>query len=306
MSATQQPAATIRNLTATAALCLLIIIITCAAAQARAQQTPAQQTPAPTASPTATPATTTTTTPAARPILKTIKLSVQYAPKTPAARKRFYVSRVDFDFDALQQKLGNLPSHKDYQQRVSNQSLSAELVGEFVREWLEKYKCETVYCQPITLEDVGRIRLFQDAYKRASELFKNSGGDGGAALRWLPNFLPREIATGYFDMKAQWLKLALDMMEARTIGGEQNLIRAFMTDRNGAAYIPEVKPGETYYISNLIPIEDGTDCFLWNKKQEVKAGPGVEVGVTLGANAKLKEIKGANAAALTFTCKPPK
>ena len=223
----------------------------------------------------------------------------------PAARKRFFLSRVDFDFDALQQKLGNLPSHKDYQQRVSGPSLSAELVDEFIRQWLERYKCETVYCQPITLEDVGRIRVFQAAYAKASELFRNSG-NAEAALKWLPNFLPREISTGYFDMKMQWVKRALDIMEAKTVGGERNSIRAVMTDRNGAAYIPDIKPGETYYISNLIPVEDGTDCFLWNKKQEVKAVSALEVGATLGEKAQVRGLKGANSTALTFICKPPK
>lgn len=279
------------------ALCLLVIIF--AVNVARAQETPSAQ-PSPASSP---PATT-----AARPILKTIKLNVQYASKTPAARKHFYVSRLPFNLDELQQKLGNLPSHKDYERKVVGPTLSAELVAEFVREWLEKYKCETVYCQPVTLEDVGRIRVFQDAYKRASELFKNAPGQQGVelALSWMPNFLPQEIRTGYFDMKMDWVKRALAMLESMSIGGEKNLIRAVMTDRKGEAYVPDIKPGATYYISNLIPIEDGKDCFLWNSKKDVKEGPGIEVGVTLGVNARQKEIKGANSTALTFTCAPPK
>lgn len=226
----------------------------------------------------------------------------------PVARKSFYLSRLPFNLDELQQKLGNLPSHKDYQRKVSGQGLSDELVAEFVREWLEKYRCETVYCQPITREDVGRIRLFQEAYKRASEVFKNALERDGAetALKWLPNFLPREITTGYFDIKMDWVKRAIALMEAGSVGAEKNHVRAVMTDRKGEAYITEIAPGTTYYISNLVPIEDGKDCFLWNSKKEVKAGPGVEVGVVLGPNTKAKEVKGANAAALTFTCAPPK
>ncbi len=287
------------------ALCLLVIFTT-GIAQAQSTPSPAPV-PTPTAQPTAAPASTQAT---ERPILKTIKLNVQYGGKVPVARKHFYLSRLPFNLDELQQKLGNLPSHRDYQRRVASRGLSEELVSEFVREWLEKYRCETVYCQPITREDVGRIRLFQEAYNRAGEVFKNARNADATsveALKWLPNFLPREITTGYFDMKMDWVKRALALMEAESTGGEKNLVRAVMTDRKGEAYITEIKPGATYYISNLIPIEDGKDCFLWNYKKEVKAGPGVEVGVALGPNAnKAKEIKGANASVLTFTCAPSK
>lgn len=313
---------TTKRLTATAfkiiaaALCLLAIFTT---RMTQAQETPTPTpavNPAPAASPTPSPASSSTpsqtpapaATPAERPILKTIKLNVQYGGKVPVARKSFYLSRLPFNLDELQQKLGNLPSHKDYQRKVSGQGLSDELVAEFVREWLEKYRCETIYCQPITREDVGRIRLFQEAYKRASEVFKNARERDGTetALRWLPNFLQREIATGYFDIKMDWVKRAIALMEAGSVGAEKNYVRAVMTDRKGEAYITEIAPGATYYISNLVPIEDGKDCFLWNSKKEVKAGPGVEVGVVLGPNTKAKEVKGANAAALTFTCAPPK
>lgn len=240
--------------------------------------------------------------------MKTIKLNVQYAGKVPAARKHFYLSRLPFNLDELQQKLGNLPSHRDYQRKVSGPALSEELVNEFVREWLEKYRCETVYCQPATLEDIGRIRLFQDAYKKSSDLFKSQPGPEAAAtaLKWMPNFLPQEIRTGYFDMRTEWTKRAIALMEASSVGTEKNFIRTVMTDRKGEAYITEIKPGASYYISNLVPIEDGKDCFLWNLKKDVKEGPGLEVGVILGVNAKVKEIKGANSSALTFTCAPPK
>lgn len=295
MGTRQRLTATTLNPTATALSLLIIVCAACCTLHA-------QETPATTATPAPSPAATSSE----RPILKTIKLNVQYGGKVPVARKHFYLSRVPFNLDALQQKLGNLPSHKDYQQRIVSQSLNEELVAEFVREWLERYRCETVYCQPITLEDVGRIRLFQEAYKSAGESLKKAGGGDEMALRWLPNFLPSEISTGYFDLKMNWIKRALAMMETETIGGERNQIRSVMTDRKGEAYIPDIKPGATYYISNLVPIEDGKDCFLWMKKQDVKVGPGIEVGVTLGMNTKVKEIKGAAASALTFTCAPPK
>lgn len=290
-------------------LCLLAVL---AADTARAQETP-QPSPTPLATPVATPAPSpvaqpspVATTPVERPALKTIKLSVQYPGKVPVVRKHFYLSRLPFNLDALQQKLGNLPSHRDYQKKVSSATLSEEMVGEFIREWLERYRCETVYCQPIALEDIGRIRVFQDAHKRASELFRSAPAPEAAelALKWMPNFLPQEIRTGYFDMKADWIKRALALMENESVGGEKNLIRTAMTDRRGLAFITDIKPGATYYISNLIPIEDGTDCYLWNYPKEVKAVPGIEVGVTLGPNSKLKELKGANSSVLTFTCAP--
>jgi hypothetical protein len=310
MGTTNRQTARAINFNATA-LCLLLIVF--AVCTTRAQETPAAPTPSPTpsATPTPTPAAVATPSPAAtsaeRPVLKTIKLNVQYVGKAPVVRKHFYVSRLPFNLDELQQKLGNLPSHKDYQKKASSAGLSEELVAEFIREWLEKYKCETVYCQPIALEDVQRIRVFQDAYKRASELFRNAPAPQSTelALKWMPNFLPQEIRTGYFDMKMDWTRRALALMEAETVGGEKNLIRTTMTDRRGEAYITDIVPGTTYYISNLIPIEDGKDCYLWNSKKEVKAGPGIEVGVLLGPNAKLKEIKGANANVLTFTCAQP-
>lgn len=286
---------------AATALCLFVIALTVNTAQA-------QVTPSP--SPSATPAPTPTTPaapPSAPPVLKTIKLTVTYATKVPVARKVFYLSRVPFNLDELQQKLGNLPSHKDYLRKVSGPTLSEESVTEFIREWLEKYRCETVYCQPIAAEDVQRIRIFKPAYESAKNIFKDARDADGTemALKWLPNFLSQEIRTGYFDMKMDWVKRAIGLLEAQSSGGEKNSIRPVMTDRKGEAYITEIKPA-TYYISNLLPIEDGKDCFLWNTKKEVTKGPGLEVGVTLGLGTKVKEIKGANAAALTFTCAAPK
>jgi hypothetical protein len=290
------------------ALCLLLSVF--AACTARAQETPAAAaTPTPAAMPIATPTPAATTAVTARPVLKTIKLTVQYGGKVPVVRKHFYLSRLPFNTDELQQKLGNMPSHKDYLKKASGPALSEELLGEFVREWLERYRCETIYCQPIALEDVQRIRVFQDAYKRAGELFpKAADAERTAlALKWMPNFLPQEIRTGYFDMKTDWVKRALALMEAQSVGGERNLIRTTMTDRRGEAYITDIKPGATYYISNLIPIEDGKDCFLWTYKKEIKEGAaGLEIGIPLGPNAKAKEVKGANSSALTFTCAPPK
>ena len=295
-----------------AALCLLSVF---AADTLQAQETPSPtpsptSAPSPSPTPTSTPASAPTpaaaATPSPQPILKTIKLNVQYVGKVPVARKSFYLSRLPFELDVLQQRLGNLPSHKDYQRRVSAQGLSEELVAEFIREWLEKYRCETVYCQPITREDVGRIRLFQEAYKRASDVFKNAREPDGTemALKWLPNFLPREITTGYFDLKMDWIKRALALMEAGSVNGEKNSIRTVMTDRKGEAYITEAKPGSTFYISNLIPIEDGKDCFLWNLKRDVSKGPGLIMDLTLTPKTKEPGIKGANATASTFTCAP--
>jgi hypothetical protein len=304
MGITKRAITTILRIAA-AALCLLVIFTT-RIAQAQGTPSPA---PAPTPTPQPAAAAPASTQAGEGPILKTIKLNVQYGGKVPVARKHFYLSRLPFNLEELQQKLGNPPSHRDYQRRLASAAgLSEELVSEFVREWLEKYRCETVYCQPISREDVGRIRLFQEAYRRAGEIFKNvrNTDAGEEALKWLPNFLPREITTGYFDMKMEWVRRAVALMEAESAGGEKNLVRSVMTDRKGEAFIPEIMPGATYYISNLIPIEDGKDCFLWNYKKEVKALPGVEVGVTLGPNSRVREIKGANAAALTFTCAPPK
>lgn len=304
-----RPAAGVLRLHATA-LCLLLCLF--AAGRARAQQTPAA-TPPPAVTPT--PAATTAATPAptaaapTRPILNTIKLTAQYGGKVPVARKHFYLSRLPFNFDELQQKLGNMPSHKDYLKKASSPALSEELLGEFVRDWLERYRCETVYCQPIALEDVERIRVFQDAYKRARELFpKAADAERTAlALKWMTNFLPQAIRTGYFDMKMDWVRRALALLEAGSVGGERNVIRTTMTDRRGEAYITDIKAGATYYISNLIPIEDGKDCFLWSYKKEVKEGlAGLEISIQLWPSAKAKEVKGANSSPLTFTCAPPK
>jgi hypothetical protein len=288
-------------MTATA-FCLLLVVTAARTAQA-------QETPAPTPSPAA--AQTLAATPAERPILKTIKLTAQYAVKVPVVRKLFYLSRLPFNLDELQQKIGNLPSHQDYRKKASGPNLSEEMVAEFTREWLERYKCETVYCQPITLEDIQRIRVFQDAYKRASELFKNAPAPQGTALalKWMPNFLPPEIRTGYFDMKMDWVKRAVALMEAASVGGEKNSVRAVMTDSRGEALFPDAKPGTTYYLSNLIPIEDSQDCYLWNTSVLVKEGEFLVQGVSFMVKLKrvtVKELKGANATALTFTCAPTK
>jgi hypothetical protein len=243
-------------------LCLLIFI---AAATARAQE--ARPTPAPVSAPTPPAQTNAPSVPApAAVIVVTAKYNSSGA--APVARKHFYLSPKPFPSLALLlQRAGAPPSYKSYQRalkesgKVPDETLSAE----FIKNWLEKYRCETVYCRPIEMEDVNRIRIFSDAYQKALGVFGKSPNSSAEALKWMTNFLPSEIRSGYYDMQAEWLRKALAVIQGET----KTPLETVMTNRNGLAYFTRLAPGE-YYVSNLIPIETEDGCFLWNTQKATR------------------------------------
>ena len=85
-------------------------------------------------------------------------------------------------------------------------------------------------------------------FKRAYEEGRRKYRSDGLALRWVTvNFPLKNVRTEYYKRRRAWLDQA-----AQSAGK----VASVMTDEKGAAYFTGVRPG-TYYISNLLPFEDG-------------------------------------------------
>jgi hypothetical protein len=233
----------------------------------------------------------------------------------PVARKHFYLFNKKIEketIENLQVKLGNMPSHKDYQ-------LKSKVSDAFIKDWLEKYRCDTVYCRDITQEDL-KIPELNAAYTAAQKVFGDKRDEQGneLALKWMVNFLPKEVRTGYYDMKTEWLNRATKMLKDEM----KAPVATVATNKAGEAYFtnidplggePDVdpktkeKPGTIYYITNLVPIETADNCFLWLVANKV--GPNVPVtqfdlrNPSKTALLDVKTLKGNPATALSFKCK---
>ncbi|HEY0384888.1 MAG TPA: hypothetical protein VGC64_02710, partial [Pyrinomonadaceae bacterium] len=249
-------------------LCLL----GCMTVAARAQETKPTPTPAPVSAPTPAPSV------SAQAAVIVVKAKYNSSGTAPVARKHFYLSTKPFPaLAALLQNAGPPPSYKLYQRALKESGKFADetVVAEFVKNWLEKYRCETVYCRPIEMKDVESIHIFKDAYQKALGVFAKSPNSSAEALKWMTNFLPAEIRSGYYEMQTEWLKKALAFIQRET----KVPVQTVMTNRNGLAYFTRLAQGE-YYVSNLLPIETEDGCFLWNTQKGAKVKVSTDVVFT--------------------------
>jgi hypothetical protein len=199
-----------------------------------------------------------------------VRLKVKYKSGTATKelpRKRFFLIKGSLNenqglIDRIMQTA--LPSRQCY---YRSHKASPALI-----KWLEDNDCESAYCRLIEekhLVGVDAVPEFQAAYEQAKRELKNDE----LARRWLTNYLPAEIRSGFYDQKQKAIQALMALAEASTKTG----VISVMTDRKGTAYFTNIEPG-IYTISNLVASETEKTSILWICEREVKA---VDLGTAM-------------------------
>ena len=131
-------------------------------------------------------------------------------------------------------------------------------------KWLKDNDCETLYCREIEekyLAGPDAVPELQKAFAQALNELKNRE----VARRWLTNYVPPEIRSGFHDDREKTIQALLSGGDATT----KPNVMSIMTDRKGTAYLTNIAPG-TYTLSNILPSETDTTSITWICEREVK------------------------------------
>jgi len=191
-----------------------------------------------------------------------LRLKVRYKSGTTTKelpRKRFFLIKGGLADNRKLIDLSKLTQTSSRQCDYANHGASAALI-----KWLDDNDCESVYCRAIeekSLTGPDAVPEFQTAFEQARRELK----DDNVARRWLTNYLPAAIRSGFYDQNQEAIqKLILS-------GAPDPKIPSAMTDRKGTAYFTNIEPG-IYTISNLIGSEIETKSVVWACEREIKAG----------------------------------
>ena len=199
-----------------------------------------------------------------------IQLVPEGTNKLRLARKRFYLSSYPFNLTTTV-TLTTAPTLRSFYQSAG---AKPQLIA-----WLEENHCESIYCRPLTIDDVtceGRdpkkcVSEFTTAYANALVVSK---GNQDLALKLIANYPPlssSNLGIGFYHARTEWLKDAIAKIEASL--GKDARIRSTITDRDGIGYFYDLCPGN-YYVSSVGPIDiDGVDV-VWETVKPIKVeGP---------------------------------
>ena len=137
--------------------------------------------------------------------------------------------------------------------------------SEALIKWLKDNDCESVYCREVEdkyLSGPDAVLEFQKAFDQALNELKNRE----VARRWLTNYLPPELRSGFYDERQKTIQAVLSGAETST----RPNVMSIMTDRKGTAYLTNIEPG-TYTISNVVASETDKTSIVWICEREVKA-----------------------------------
>jgi hypothetical protein len=210
------------------------------------------QNPATTPSPTPSPS------PAAAPRPAVVKLRVELeinGVKQPVGLKRFFLLRDDFEKPAATTNTSSavnqttVPTRSAYYRSIG---ASPELLA-----WFDSNKCDYVYCREMRREDL-RVPEFRKAYEQGQLKWRSPA----ISLKWLTMNLPDPIRIGYFKRRTPMI----DVIATRA-----RSVATVVTSEKGIALLTDIAPGE-YYLSNILPVEIGGLCVVWNHKVTVPPG----------------------------------
>ena len=210
----------------------------------------------------ATPATTSSPTPSASPTAvprpAVVKLRVELeinGVKQPIGLKRFFLLRDDFEKSAATTDSTSavnrspVPTRSAYYRSVG---ASPELLA-----WFDANKCDYVYCREMRQEDL-RVPEFRKAYEQGQLKWRSPA----ISLKWLTMNLPDPIRIGYFKRRTP----LIDVLATRA-----RSVATVVTSEKGIALLANIAPGE-YYLSNILPLEIGGLCVVWNHKVTIPPG----------------------------------
>jgi len=132
-------------------------------------------------------------------------------------------------------------------------------------KWLKDNDCETLYCREIEekyFAGPDAVPEFQKAFEQALNELKNRE----VARRWLTNYVPPEIRSGFYDERQKTIETLLSGSKATN----NAMAMSIMTDRKGTGYLTNIEPG-TYTITNVVASETDKTGITWICERDVKA-----------------------------------
>jgi hypothetical protein len=130
--------------------------------------------------------------------------------------------------------------------------------------WLQAENCESPFCRKVVMQDVESVPEFKAAYDKGLPLF---GKKPNIAQDWLASNLPPVFANGYYREKDTLLKKLL---------GDLKPVQSAMTSTEGELNyldmpltIPSGKKGQTFTVSNILPVELGGKSYVWSCQVDV-------------------------------------
>lgn len=176
-------------------------------------------------------------------------------------RKRFYLFRGGLEANkALVERLrADAPVSRDC--FYCRQKASPEFMA-----WLKAGNCESPYCREIAAEDIKKVAEFQTAYRKGLKQFPRRPD---LARTWITTNLPAPLRDGFYREQKKTL--------AGLLGGARP-IQSVMTDRGNVKanfldipFEPDSsKKTQTFFVSNILPIEIGDKSYVWACQVEVE------------------------------------
>jgi hypothetical protein len=126
--------------------------------------------------------------------------------------------------------------------------------------WLKANNCESPYCRKIIKEDAERVPEFQAAYQKGLRQF----GRPEVALDWLTTNLSSNLREGfYLQQKSLLAGLLGELKPLQSAMTDSTAVKALFIDIPLNFGGTDGKKSETFFISNLLPIEIGDKSYLW-------------------------------------------
>lgn len=176
-------------------------------------------------------------------------------------RKRFYLLR------------GGLEANKALIERLRAAETASrdcfycrnKASAEFIA-WLRAGDCESPYCREITTEDAKKVPEFLTAYNKGLTQFKRKPE---LARKWITTNLPPALRDGFYrEQKTMIAGMLGDIRPVQSVMTDSVTVKGIFID------IPlelGAKKTQTFFVSNLLPIEVGDKSYVWACEIEIGA-----------------------------------
>lgn len=131
--------------------------------------------------------------------------------------------------------------------------------------WLQTENCESPFCRKIEMPDIELVPEFKAAYEKGLVKF---GRKPDIARDWLTTNLPPIFTGGYYLEKETLVqKLLADIKPVQSSMTGSLAVEAIYVDI--PVNVPAGKKGETFMLSNILPIEIGGKSYVWSCQVDI-------------------------------------
>lgn len=149
--------------------------------------------------------------------------------------------------------------------------------------WLKAENCESPFCRAVEADEIDKVPEFKAAYQKGLPQYK---GRTDVARDWITTNMPPALVSGfYLERRKLTETLLAGSKPIQSSMTDSVTVRAIFID------IPVTPPtgrkGETFLVSNIVPIELGGKSYLWACEVEVGADKPASLRLALPEGNKL-------------------